>query len=91
MADNTAMQQLKDKLQVVVADLKDAVSGTDQYGYRSAMENVIKGIDAQMLETERQQIIDARISVTGLNHASPTDDNSLEDAEQYYSNKYGSL
>jgi hypothetical protein len=57
--ERTAMAQLKDKLQVVVDSLKDAVPETDQYGYRSAMENVIKDIDAQMLELERKQIVEA--------------------------------
>ena len=37
---------------------------------------------------EKQQIIKARLSVTGLNHASPTDDNSLQDAENYFTQKY---
>jgi len=55
----SAMTELKDKLQVVVDELADAKPQTDQYGYREAMQNVIKDIDAQMLEKERQQIIDA--------------------------------
>ena len=42
----------------------------------------------EMIEDEKQQIIDARISVTGLNHASPIDDNSLQDAEDYFNSKY---
>lgn len=41
-----------------------------------------------LLAKEREQIVEARLSVTGLNHASPTDDNSLEEAEQYYLYKY---
>lgn len=59
MQQVTALTQLKEKLQVVVDSLEAAVHGTDQYGYRAAMENVIKDIDAQMLEVEKQQIIDA--------------------------------
>lgn len=57
--NKTAMVQLKEKLQVVVDSLEDAVHGTDQYGYRGAMENVIKDIDAQMLGIEKQQIMKA--------------------------------
>jgi len=53
----SAMTELKDKLQVVVDELADAKPQTDQYGYREAMQNVIKDIDAQMLEKERQQNI----------------------------------
>ena len=82
------MQILKDKLQVVVDEMHDVVPGTDQYGYRSAMQNVINDIDAQMFACERKMLVEARLSVTGLNHASPTDDNSLEEAEQYFDNKF---
>ena len=56
--EKTAMQQLKEKLQVVVDGLEKAEYRTDQYGYRSAMENVIKDIDAQMLGIEKQQHIE---------------------------------
>lgn len=57
----TAMQELKEKLQVVIDELNDnmPIVDTQEYGYRLAMENVIKDIDAQMLEQEKQQIIDA--------------------------------
>jgi len=48
----------------------------------------IKNKATSLLPVEKQQIVDARISVTGLNHASPTDDNSLEDAEKYYNDKF---
>ncbi len=52
----TAMQELKEKLQVVVNDLSDVLPNTDQYGYRAAMQNVIKDIDCQMLSIEQKQI-----------------------------------
>lgn len=42
----------------------------------------------ELLEVEKRNIIDARLSVTGLNHASPTDDKNLEEAELYYKTKY---
>ena len=75
----TAMQMLRDKLQVVVDDLKDAVSGTDQYGYRSAMENVVKDIDAQMMETERKQLAKSFYAGKNSNDLFPG----------YYYNQYG--
>ncbi len=59
MEKQTALMQLKEKLQTVVDELKDSEPGTDQYGYRSAMENVIKDIDANMLPLEKQQIVEA--------------------------------
>jgi len=39
------------------------------------------------VETEKQQIMDARVSAPILN--SPYDDNYTEEAEQYYKEKYG--
>jgi len=39
------------------------------------------------VEAEKEQIIDARVSAPVLN--SPHDDNYIEEAEQYYKEKYG--
>ena len=62
--EKTALQQLKEKLQTVVDDLKDAIPGTDQYGYRDAMRNVILDIDMQMIPVERDAIVEAYDSGT---------------------------
>jgi hypothetical protein len=62
MENKTAMQMLRDKLQVVVNELTGVVHGTDQYGYRGAMENVIKDIDAQMMDIEKEQIYNAFVA-----------------------------
>ena len=83
--EKTALQQLKEKLQTVVDDLKDAIPGTDQYGYRDAMRNVILDIDMQMIPVERDAIVDA--AAYGNGRASV--DNKKEFGEQYYRTKYG--
>ena len=77
----TALQQLKEKLQTVVDDLKDAIPGTDQYGYRDAMRNVILDIDMQMIPVERDAIVEA--------HKAGDPFNNIHDAEQYYETMYG--
>lgn len=79
---HTPMENLRDKLQVVVDELKDAVPETDQYGYRAAMENVIKDIDLQMLSQERQMVIDAYNDADGGNIF------PVNLGEQYFNNKY---
>jgi hypothetical protein len=83
--EKTALQQLKEKLQTVVDDLKDAIPGTDQYGYRDAMRNVILDIDMQMIPAERDAIVEA--AAYGNGRASVDDKKEL--GEQYYRTKYG--
>ncbi len=50
------MQQLKEKLEVVVKDLEGVLPGTDQFGYREAMRSVITDIDTQMLWIEKNDL-----------------------------------
>ena len=83
--EKTALQQLKEKLQTVVDDLKDAIPGTDQYGYRDAMRNVILDIDMQMIPVERDAIVEA--AAYGNGRASVDDKKEL--GEQYYETRYG--
>jgi hypothetical protein len=88
MEKQTAMMQLKEKLQTVVAELKDAEPGTDQYGYRSAMENVIKDIDAQMLAIEKQQIVDAFNIGFEDGYLAPLFEEKFTQGEQYYTETF---
>ncbi len=83
--EKTALQQLKEKLQTVVDDLKDAIPGTDQYGYRDAMRNVILDIDMQMIPAERDAIVEA--AAYGNSRASVDDKKHF--GEQYYETRYG--
>lgn len=84
MKQKTAMQQLKEKLQDVINDLSDAKPGTDPYGYRGAMQNVVKDIDAQMLELEKKQIIEAFKE----GDLDPTEYHKYDNAEQYYNQTF---
>jgi len=89
----SAMQELIERLektnQEYYAKWK-AAKGKDKDQWNHAMSvQTISVINAKsLLPKERQQIINARLSVTGLNHASPTDDKNLEDAEQYYNQTF---
>jgi hypothetical protein len=83
--EKTALQQLKEKLQTVVDDLKDAIPGTDQYGYRDAMRNVILDIDMQMIPAERDAIVDAVEKGRYMKHETGL----YVTGEQYYRTKYG--
>lgn len=74
--EQTAMQQL-------IATFKEI----EKDGYNITPTAAIS-LATELLEVERKQIIDARLSVTGLNHASPTDDNSLQEAEGYFNKTY---
>ena len=58
----TAMMILRDKLLEEVQNLKESAQENEHLkGYREALKNVANDIDAQMLATERQQLIDAYI------------------------------
>lgn len=89
---HTPMEILRNKLQFVVDELKDEVPETYQYGYRLAMENVIKDIDLQMLEPEKQEYIDAynqgyRDGDRGTD-IDKRDIAQFDDANNYFINKY---
>jgi len=90
---HTPMEILRNKLQFVVDELKDEVPETYQYGYRLAMESVIKDIDLQMLEPEKQEYIDAYNQ--GYRDGEQADSSDIkkdvqyfDDANNYFINKY---
>ena len=87
MKTKTAMQELREALQSVVDDLDGVVHGTDQYGYRSAMENVIKDINAQMLAKESQQIVDAYADGFSFGEGMP-DEHVKFMSNSYFTQKY---
>ena len=54
----TAMMELRDKLLEVYQKEKESSFNSDFLkGYRDCLKNIANDIDAQMLETEKQQII----------------------------------
>lgn len=57
LKQTTALQDIKERLQVMVDDMKAITNW--EVGYRTAMQNVIKDIDAQGLDKERQDLINA--------------------------------
>lgn len=77
--DKTAMQILKEKLIFVS---KDTETPKD---YALACENIIKDIDAQLLEIEKQQIITAHREGQEFSLIE-----GLPDSDGYYFNTYGS-
>lgn len=88
MADKTAMQQL-------IRQLNGSIQLIDEHGVlndyaqcRKEVYEVIRDIATKLLETEKQQILVARVTAPLL----PVDgkDDYIKEAEQYYSNKYGS-
>jgi HEPN domain-containing protein len=60
MTKQSAMMQLKEKLQLEIENITKCVNQDEHLkGYKTAFENIVKDIDAQMLEMEKQNIIDA--------------------------------
>lgn len=87
MKTKTAMQELVEHVEKRMSELNQ--TNTVENVCRMAFYDVIAHIKADdLFAKEKNQIIEARLSVTGLNHASPTDDNSLQDAENYFTQKY---
>ena len=54
----TAMQQLKDKIQTAISELNGEITEY-QSGYKQCLVNMQNDIDAQMLEIEKEQITKA--------------------------------
>ena len=54
----TAMQELKDKIQHAIEELNGELNGYKS-GYKQCLINIQNDIDSQMLEMEKEQIIDA--------------------------------
>lgn len=81
----TAMAILRQKLQIVVDKLHDTEITPKSEGYCDALENVIKDIDAQMMDKEREQIVEA--VEYGFRDAQSV--NPDKTFEEYYNNTYG--
>jgi len=80
--EKTAMMQLRDKLEAV---LKGKFNFTNyDEGYKTALENVIKDIDAQMLAIEKEQYFNAFVA------GSERGTGEIPfNCEQYYSQTFG--
>lgn len=78
----TAMQELKEKIQTVIQDMNGELSSYES-GYKQCLINIQNDIDLQMLAMEKEQIIEAcnQTDVIGKDHEQP--------GEQYYNETYG--
>jgi hypothetical protein len=87
----TAMQDLKEDLQETINTAKDALLEIENVGIRIAcqevvrltLKNIIKRIDDELLQIEKQQIIDAYVEGgrKGFNEFA-------DDYEQYYNETF---
>jgi len=88
----TAMKELRDKLQIVIGETEEDFSDgtTNQYnmGYKEAMVNVVKDIDAQMLTKEKQHIIDARMDGISKALSMEIDKVGTSSSENYYNQSF---
>lgn len=91
----TSMQELREDLQLTIETAKDALLEIENEDTRIAcqevvrltLKNIIKRIDDELLEMEKQQIIDAveeTISEMNLYESYRT----LQNGEQYYNETY---
>jgi hypothetical protein len=83
MKKQTAMQQLKDNIQVLIGKMNGELLFYES-GYKQCLINIQNDIDLQMLAIEKEQIIDAWKNAEGYNDL--TNENL---AEQYYNETYG--
>lgn len=59
MENKTAMQQLKEKIQVVIGEMNGELSSYES-GYKQCLINIQNDIDLQMMAMEKEQIEDAK-------------------------------
>jgi len=77
----TAMQQLKEKIQAVIGEMNGELSSYES-GYKQCLINIQNDIDLQMLAMEKEQIKDAWMDgMEGILHEIA--------AEKYYQETYG--
>jgi hypothetical protein len=89
----TAMQDLREDLILTQTSVKDALIEIENQEIRKAcqevvrltLSNIIKRIDEELLEMEKQQIIDAHIK----GHNEPSSTIKHFDAEQYFNETFG--
>ena len=76
----TSMQELKDKIQHAIEELNSELSEY-QAGYKQCLINIQNDIDFQMLQMEKEQIIEAY-------YYDPNCDEIKDDGEQYYNETF---
>ena len=81
MSKQTAMQQLKDKIQVAIGKMNGELLFYES-GYKQCLINIQNDIDLQMLAMEKEQIIQAY-------NNGDLRSGDLRSADLYYNETYG--
>jgi len=86
MKKQTAMQQLKDNIQVLIGKMNGELLFYES-GYKQCLINIQNDIDLQMLAIEKEQILHAY----GQGAADEAGEilDATKDSEEYYNKKYG--
>jgi hypothetical protein len=82
MKKQTAMQQLKDKIQVVIGEMNGELNSYES-GYKQCLINIQNDIDLQMLAMEKEQILEAYVA------GAPFGSERALLCEEYYNETYG--
>ena len=78
----TAMQQLKEKIQVVIGDMNGELSSYEN-GYKQCLINIQNDIDLQMMAMEKEQMFE--LWNGGINCT----EEGGKSFDQYYNETYG--
>ena len=82
MKKQTAMQQLKDKIQVVIGEMNGELNSYES-GYKQCLINIQNDIDLQMLAMEKEQILEAYVA------GAPFGSERALLCEEYFNETYG--
>lgn len=88
MANKTAMQVLKSKIQDAIGEINGELNLYSS-GYKQCLINIQNDIDAQMMEMEKEQLIDAHIEGQRVFDKHPHTQWTNDQAELYYNETYG--
>ena len=83
MSKQTSMQELKEKIQVVIGDMNGELSSYES-GYKQCLINIQNDIELQMLAMEKEQIVKAFEVGYSQNY-----EQQYDTIKQYYNETYG--
>jgi len=84
MSKQTAMQQLKDNIQVLIGKMNGELLFYES-GYKQCLINIQNDIDLQMLAIEKEQIIEANRDGVDM----VINEKNFVTGEAYYNETYG--
>jgi hypothetical protein len=90
MENKTAMQQLKEKIQVVIGEMNGELSSYES-GYKQCLINIQNDIDLQMMAMEKEQMEDTWIAAhqAGRFEGKGIAEEDWQTFTQYYIENYG--